>query len=56
MTSDESGQVPDENVGKLAFVVGDNQQVDMMFSIAGLGSAERENFAIFTNENVDADG
>ena len=53
---DESGKVPDEKVVKLAFVVGDHQQVDMMFHISVIESVECEKFIVFVYENVSAEG
>ena len=44
---DESGQIPDEQVVKLAFVVGNRQQVDMMFPLAMFRSLEWEDFVVF---------
>ena len=39
-TKDESGQVPNEEIVKLAFIVRDHQQVHMMFPVTVLGSVE----------------
>ena len=50
-TGDESGQVPDEQVVKLAFVVGNHQQVDM-FPLAVLRSVEREDFIVFKTKTL----
>ena len=41
---------------ELAFVVGNYQQVDMMFPVAVLRSVEWKDFGVFKNQNVDADG
>ena len=53
---DESDQVPDEKVVKLAFIVEYHQQVYVMFPVAVLGGIERENFIILKDLNVGADG
>ena len=53
---DDSGQVPDEYVVELAFVVGNHQQVDMMFPFAVFRSVEWKDFVVFKNQDVDVDG
>ena len=52
---DESGQVPDEKVVELAFVVCNHQRVDMMFPITMLRSVEWEDFIVFKDQDVDSD-
>ena len=52
----ESGQDLDEQVVKLAFVVGNHQKVDMMFPVAVLRRVEWKDFAVFKNLDVDANG
>ena len=53
---DESGQVPDEQVVKLAFADGNHQQVDVMLPVAVLGCVEWKDFVVFKNQDVDANG
>ena len=53
---DENGQAPDEQVVKLAFVVGNHQQVDMMFPVAVFRSVDWKDFVVFKNQDADADG
>ena len=53
---DESGQVPNEMVMKLAFAVGNHQQVDVMFPVAVLRSVQREDCVVFKYHDVDPDG
>ena len=53
---DESGQVPNEMVMKLAFALGNYQQVDVMFPVAVLSSVQREDCVVFKYQDVDPDG
>ena len=39
---------------KLAFVVGNHQQVDMMFPVAVRITVEWKDFVVFKNQDVDA--
>ena len=53
--SDESGQVPDEQLVELAFVVWNHPQVYVMYPVSMFRGVEWEDFIVFVDENVDAD-
>ena len=50
------GAARDEQVVELAFVVGNHQQVDMIFPVAVFRSVEWEDFVLFKNQDADDKG
>ena len=52
---DESGELPDEQIVELAFVVGYHQHVYLIFCVSVLRGIEWKDFDIFVDQDVDAD-